>query len=124
MQEITLATLPWAHVPRISLRIVPSGRVPQDPAELLASATMTGILRELEGSSDIVLIDVPPFLPVTDALAVASVVDGVILVLGPKSLTQPSLISAQQKFDNVDARLLGAVLNRPEPFISETDYSY
>ena len=80
MQEITLATLPWAHVPRISLRIGAERPRPANPAELLASATMTGILRELEGSSDIVLIDVPPFLPVTDALAVASVVDGVILV--------------------------------------------
>jgi capsular exopolysaccharide synthesis family protein len=124
LQEITLATLPWAHVPRIRLRILPSGPILQDPAELLASEKMTNILRELEETSDIVLIDVPPFLPVTDALAVASVADGVILVLGPKGLTQSSLLSARQQLDKVEALMLGTVLNRPEPFISETDYSY
>ena len=124
LQEITLATLPWAHVPRIRLRILPSGPILQDPAELLASERMTKILRELEETSDIVLIDVPPFLPVTDALAVASVADGVILVLGPKGLTESSLISARQQLDKVETLMLGTVLNRPEPFISETDYSY
>ena len=54
-----------------SLSLLPSGRVPADPAELLSSPTMVAVLDELEETSDFVLIDAPPILPVTDAALVA-----------------------------------------------------
>jgi non-specific protein-tyrosine kinase len=96
-----------------SLRILPSGRVPADPAELLSSATMTDVLRELEETSDFVLIDVPPILPITDALVVAGMADAVIFVIGPNSCTRASVSSARQQLDRVGARILGGVLNGP-----------
>lgn len=115
LQGITLATLPWSHVSRIGLRILPSGRVPEDPPELLTSDRMSGVLRELEEISDIVLIDTPPLLPVSDALVVASVADAVILVIGPESFDRSSLISARQQLDLVVSHTLGGVLNNLAP---------
>lgn len=109
--------LPWSPGSRVidpagfGLKILPSGRVPQDPAELLASETMSRILRDLEEMSDVVLIDVPPIMLVTDALVVAPSAQGVLLVIGPRGVVRSSVVSARQQLDKVGARLLGAVLN-------------
>jgi capsular exopolysaccharide synthesis family protein len=99
--------------PSIAMRMLSSGRVPGDPAELLSSAAMANVLNELEVMSDFVLIDVPPILPVTDALVVARLADAVLLVIGPNSSTRATVTSARQQLDRVDARILGCVLNGP-----------
>ena len=121
VQEITLATLPWAHVSRVGLRILPSGHVPQDPAELLTSERMNKVLRELEETSDIVLIDVPPILSATDALTIAAVADAVLLVVGPRSFDRSSLTNVRQQLDRVGGNLLGVVLNDPDPSMERAD---
>jgi protein-tyrosine kinase len=95
------------------MRMLSSGRVPGDPAELLSSAAMANVLNDLEVMSDFVLIDVPPILPVTDALVVARLADAVLLVIGPNSSTRATVTSARQQLDRVDARILGCVLNGP-----------
>jgi Mrp family chromosome partitioning ATPase len=107
-----------------SLRLLSSGNVEEDPGELLTSTTMAGVLAELEKLSDIVLIDVPPVLPITDALVVAEVTKHVLLVIGPESSTRPAIASARQQLDRVGARILGGVLNGPDPSMSRTSYSY
>ena len=98
----------------ITLRILPSGPVPADPAELLSSPTMAKVLRDLEETSDIVLIDVPPILQVTDAPVVAAMAKSVLLVIGPNSSTRSTVLSARQQLDRVGARVLGGVLNGPD----------
>jgi Mrp family chromosome partitioning ATPase len=85
---------------------------------------MAGVLAELEKLSDIVLIDVPPVLPITDALVVAEVTKHVLLVIGPEASTRPAITSARQQLDRVGARILGGVLNGPDPSMSRTSYSY
>jgi tyrosine-protein kinase len=107
-----------------TVRLLPSGRVPEDPTELIASGSMATVVEELERTSDVVLIDVPPILPVTDALVVASVTKNVLLVLGPKANTRPTIVSARQQLDHVGARILGGVLNGPDPSMTKTYYSY
>ena len=125
VKMITLPTPAALDLSTVSLAILPSGRVPEDPAELLTSETMKRVLSELERTSDIVLIDVPPALPVTDALIVASVADGVLLVIGPKGDTRSSVMSARQQLDKVGARVLGGVLNGPDASsMSSYTYSY
>jgi capsular exopolysaccharide synthesis family protein len=98
-----------AHVQ--NLRVLPSGGAVDNPAELLASGTMTKVLEALEGEADLVVVDVPPLLPVSDAVSLAPQVDGVLLVVGPKSTTSISLASCRKQVDNVGARFLGVVLN-------------
>jgi len=113
--EVNKALRPFSSAlsPSIAMRMLPSGRVPADPAELLSSAAMTKVLNELEVMSDFVLIDVPPILPITDALVVARLADAVLLVIGPNSSTRASVTSARQQLDRVGARILGCVLNGP-----------
>ena len=124
LQEVTLATSPWIELSTVRLRILPSGGVPEDPAELLASDRMETLMRKLAETSDIVLIDTPPVLPVTDALVVARVADAALLVVGPRSSTGSVMMSARQQLGNVGARVLGVVLNGPDPSIAQTYYSY
>lgn len=117
-------TLPTRGFDSASLRLLPSGRVPEDPTELITSETMSKVIRDLEEVSDIVLIDLPPVLPVTDALVVAAVTKYVLLVIGPKADTRPAITSARQQLNRVGARVLGGVLNGPDPALSQGYYSY
>ena len=105
-----------------ALRILTSGRLVEDPSDLLGSPRMTAMIHQLEEESDVVLIDSPPILPVTDALVLASIVDSVLLVLGPTSMTRSVVASARQALDRVDGRLLGVVLSRAE--IQQIDHGY
>jgi Mrp family chromosome partitioning ATPase len=113
VQEVTLPSAAPMELSTVSLRLVSSGPVPEDPAELLGSAAMAKVIGDLERVSDIVLIDVPPVLPVTDAPVVAAVAKNVLLVIGPNSATRESVVSARQQLDRVGARILGGVLNGP-----------
>jgi len=113
VQEVTLPSSAPMDLSTVSLRLVSSGPVPEDPAELLGSATMAMVIEELERVSDIVLIDAPPVTPVTDAPVVAAVTKNVLLVIGPNSATRASVLSARQQLERVGARILGGVLNGP-----------
>jgi Mrp family chromosome partitioning ATPase len=97
----------------VSIRLVSSGPVPSDPAELLGSPAMAKVIEALEDVSDFVLIDVPPILPVTDAPVVAAMAKNVLLVIGPNSATRASVASARQQLERVGVRILGGVLNGP-----------
>ena len=66
-------------VPNLSLLF--SGTLPPNPSELLGSKRMHQLLDHLHQSNDVVIIDAPPLLPVTDALVLAPMTDGVMLVI-------------------------------------------
>jgi capsular exopolysaccharide synthesis family protein len=123
LQTVTLPTRGF-DTDSASLRLLPSGRVPEDPTELITSEKMSKVIRDLEAVSDIVLIDLPPVLPITDALVVAAVTKHVLLVIGPKADTRPVITSARQQLDRVGARILGGVLNGPHPSLGQSYYSY
>jgi capsular exopolysaccharide synthesis family protein len=107
-----------------NLTILPSGKSTQDPSELLSSDAMLSVLQELKEESDFVLVDAPPVLPVTDATILARVVDGVLFVIGPQSLTQGTVTSARQQLDKVGANVLGVVLNGTAVGVQESYYTY
>lgn len=123
LQSVTLPTRGF-DTGSATLRLLPSGRVPEDPTELIASGNLGKVIQALEEMSDIVLIDLPPILPVTDALVVAAVTKHVLLVIGPKANTRPTLTLARQQLDRAGGRILGAVLNGPDPSMSQAYYSY
>jgi capsular exopolysaccharide synthesis family protein len=114
VQAVTLPSSPPMDLSTVSIRLVSSGPVPGDPAELLGSPAMRKVLEALEDVSDIVLIDVPPILPVTDAPVVAAMAKNVLLVIGPNSATRASVASARQQLERVGVRILGGVLNGPD----------
>jgi len=123
VQEVTLPPRGF-DVPAAGLRFLPSGKVPEDPTELITSETVGRVIEALEGMSDIVLIDLPPVLPVTDALVVAAVTRNVLLVIGPKANTRPVIVSTRQQLDRVGARVIGGVLNAPDFPVTQASYSY
>lgn len=98
-----------------NLKMLPSGPVPGNPAELLGSEAMGDLLTYLKNTCDFVLIDAAPVLPVADAVILASRVDAVLLVVDANRSATGSLHNARQELDKVNAPVIGAVLNNFEP---------
>lgn len=94
-----------------SLHLLPSGPLPPNPAELLASRRMTEIIKSLAEQSDIVLFDAPPIIAVTDAALLSSKVDAVLLVINAGGTKREHAQSAKTLLEKVNARLVGVVLN-------------
>ncbi len=93
------------------LRVLTSGPIPPNPAELVGSQRSRDILEALRGRADVVLIDSPPVLPVTDALVLSSAADATILVALTARTRQRSVRRAVEALHQVGAPLAGAVLN-------------
>lgn len=89
--------------------VLTSGPLPPNPSELLASNHMAAMLRDLRNRYDVVLIDSPPLLPVTDAAAVVPATDGAILICRYKRTTRPQVDTAVAALRSVLAPLLGTV---------------
>ncbi len=92
------------------LFVLPSGPIPPNPAELLGSNRMSNLLAELEEQFDMVLVDTPPVLAVTDAAVVASKVGGVVLVVRSGLVARQQAKRAKDALVAVKAKVLGAVL--------------
>ena len=97
-------------IPNLSL--IPSGRIPPNPAELLASRRMQEFLNAVGERYDMVLLDSPPVLAVTDACALVSNVDGVLLVVGSGMTPQVAVRRAKEQVEAAHGRILGVIVNR------------
>jgi protein-tyrosine kinase len=93
------------------LRVLTSGPQPPNPAELLGSQRMRDLLSELEEEADLVIVDMPPVLAVTDSSLVAGAASGVLLVLRANVTTFAAAQKAVDQLRSVHARILGIVLN-------------
>jgi capsular exopolysaccharide synthesis family protein len=94
------------------LRVLTSGPIPPNPAELLNSGQMTNLIAELRGMADVVLFDTPPCLPVTDAQVLAAKVEGVLLVAEMGEAKKAEVKHARELFDRAHARMVGLVFNK------------
>lgn len=97
------------------LRVVTSGMLPSNPADLLVSQLFETMMESLRRESDYVLIDTPPIVPVTDAAVLASRVDGVLLVLRAGKTKREMAQRAKELLVQVNARILGVVLTNAKP---------
>jgi Mrp family chromosome partitioning ATPase len=91
------------------LEVLPAGPIPGDAAELLDSKAMTDLLRELRGRADVVLVDVPPMLPVTDAMVLGTKVDAVVAVARARLASRPHLVAFGRALEACAAPRLGFV---------------
>jgi capsular exopolysaccharide synthesis family protein len=98
-----------------NLRVMASGPVPARPTELLQSDRMGELLADLRDISDFVIIDTSPILPVADALVIAALVDGVLMVADASITTRSAITHTRELLDQVDAPLVGAVFNDYDP---------
>ncbi|MFE5672276.1 polysaccharide biosynthesis tyrosine autokinase [Agromyces sp. NPDC056523] len=92
------------------LYVLPSGRIPPNPSELLGSASMERLLNTLTSQFDYVLIDAPPLLLVTDAAVVSKLTSGAILIAASGSTRKPQLAAAVRSLEAIGSRLLGVVV--------------
>ena len=93
------------------LHVVCAGELPPNPSELLGSKTMLEIMNLVLDKSDLVLIDTPPILSVTDAMVLAPLVDGVLLVIKPGVTKFSMLQSTLEQLRYVGAKVIGVVIN-------------
>ncbi len=94
-----------------NLHMIESGPIPPNPSELLSQPQMDEFLRQVRQRYDIVLIDAPPVLPVTDAAILASKTDGVILVYQVGKVGRLALKRAKIQLEGAKAKVWGVVLN-------------
>ena len=106
------------------LDILPSGKIPPNPSELLGSKAMENLLNELEEEYDIIIIDTPPVQAVTDSQILSTKVDGVILVVRAERTKKDSVKLAKAALEKVNAHILGVVLNGEERTRSKYYYYY
>jgi capsular exopolysaccharide synthesis family protein len=108
-----------------NLSLITSGALPPDPPELVGSARMRALLEKLGETFDVIVLDTPPVLPVADSAILASLSDGVLLVVRAGQTDRRAAQLAVQQLQDVDARILGAVLNDPNEQVPIYDqYGY
>jgi non-specific protein-tyrosine kinase len=93
-----------------ALDVLPSGLLPPNPSELLGSNRMVDLVSQLRATYDVVLIDTPPLLPVTDAAVLAPRADGVLLLVRHGSTAVQDVLAAKDALHAVSGRILGSVL--------------
>ncbi|WP_324650015.1 polysaccharide biosynthesis tyrosine autokinase [Georgenia sp. H159] len=118
--EVADAVQPWRDT---RLDILASGSIPPNPSELLGSDAMSRLLAELAAAYDVIILDSPPLLPVTDAAILSRMADGTLVVAGADRLHKQQLRASLDALETVDAHVLGVVLNKAQR--KERDrYSY
>ena len=95
-----------------NLRVLTTGPLPPNPAELLGSQRMRSVLEQLEAGFDLVIFDSPPLQAVTDSAILSSFLGGTLLVIDARRSRRRVVHQARESLDRAGARVLGAVLNR------------
>lgn len=114
--------LPLQQTQVENLQVLTSGPVPPNPAEILSSQRMGELLAMLRSQAEYVLIDTPPIIAVTDAGVLASRVDGVLLVINAGKTKRELAVKARDMLRQVNANILGVVLNNAQ--VDKSAYAY
>jgi capsular exopolysaccharide synthesis family protein len=105
-----------------TLSFLASGTHAPSPADLLTMHTMKGFLQGLRGFYDWIVLDTPPVGPVAEALILAPLTDGVVVVVGAEMVPQNAVRHTLQRIADTGARVLGVVLNRAQ--VEKHSYYY
>ncbi|KLU40128.1 MAG: CpsD/CapB family tyrosine-protein kinase [Limnochordia bacterium] len=106
-----------------NLSVIPSGPVPPNPVELLGSQAMRNVLNAVREEFDMVVVDAPPIVAVTDAAVLCPLVDGVLLTVAAGEVPRELAQHARSLLENANANVLGVVLNRINPS-AQKNYQY
>jgi Mrp family chromosome partitioning ATPase len=103
---------------------ITTGRLPPNPAELVGSERMSAILEKIKRHVDLVVLDTPPLMAVTDAAVLAPRVDGVLLVIKPGATRLSACRHSVEQLRRAGANILGVVLNDVNMRSARYRYSY
>jgi Mrp family chromosome partitioning ATPase len=102
----------WAHGADASLRlyVLPSGPIPPNPGEIVASKRFAAIIDALEAEADLVIVDSPAMLAVGDTSVIASCVDGLVFLVDMKNVKKPQLMTAAEQLRRLPVKMLGTIV--------------
>lgn len=106
-----------------NLYVLTSGILPPNPAEMLSSSTFKSFIENLRQSFDVIILDTPPVIAVTDAQVLSTISDGVILVVSSGQADKEAAKRAKELLESVRANIIGVVLNKVE-INSRNKYGY
>lgn len=106
-----------------NLYLMPSGPIPTDPSGLIGSYRMDRLIAEVSKKFDVVLLDSPPVLGVSDASLLVSKADATLLVLQPRKMPLKALQRARVLIQNAGGQLMGLVMNNVD-ISGDTQYQY
>ncbi|MGH9077301.1 MAG: polysaccharide biosynthesis tyrosine autokinase [Acidimicrobiales bacterium] len=123
--EASLRECLWSVAGEPNLRVMPSGPIPPNPAEILSLDRIRNVVDTVARSADIVLIDCPPVLPVTDALLISRLCDTMLVVAAAVSTRKGDLSRTYELLAQVNAPLRGTIVNRvPHRGAYAPEYGY
>jgi capsular exopolysaccharide synthesis family protein len=106
------------------LNLLPSGPVPPNPAELIGSTQMAELLKILQSKFTHVVVDSPPIASFTDGVLIASMVDGVILVVHSGKSSRQVVRRSRHLLQDIGAKIFGVVLNNVNLRSQDNSYYY
>ena len=95
----------------VNLKVITSGKMPSNPAEILSSQRLDELIRDLKSKFDFILFDSPPVASVADALILADKVDASIQVVRSGKALVPLVLRAKEQLAQTKARIIGIILN-------------
>ncbi|MBE5819565.1 MAG: CpsD/CapB family tyrosine-protein kinase [Clostridiales bacterium] len=107
-----------------NLYVIPSGNVPPNPSELLASEATTNMLERLKEVFDIIILDGTPSLLVTDAVILSREADSTIIVTAHKATKKDGLQKVKKAIENVGGKIAGVVINKIPVNIEKYESTY
>ncbi|UVI31603.1 CpsD/CapB family tyrosine-protein kinase [Paenibacillus spongiae] len=107
-----------------NLSVITGGPIPPNPSEMLGSFKMQSLIDELRTEYDMILIDTPPVLAVTDGIVISVLCDGVIMVVDAGKVDKERVKKAKSSLEHANARILGAVLNKMNKKDRKTAINY
>jgi succinoglycan biosynthesis transport protein ExoP len=106
------------------LHLLPAGRIPPNPAELLASGRVSAILEQAGSIFDFVVVDGPPVLGLADAPLLSFHCEGTVMVIESGGIRRGAALNAVKRLRSADARIMGGVLTKFSATKSGYGYGY
>ena len=107
-----------------NLTVILAGKASRNPAELLSSKKMQGLIASLKNKFDYIFIDSPPVMPLTDASILGSITDGVILVIQAGRTQRGVVKNAENRLHQARAKTLGCIMTNIESHLPQYLYRY
>lgn len=107
-----------------NLRVLPSGPIPANPVEFLESSNMKLIVERLKREAELVVFDSPPINTVGDGIALASLLDTCVVVIGAKQVEQQEASWMKHMLSSTQASITGVILNRSRQVMRNEYYYY
>ena len=113
-----------AHCYNKNLSIITAGKVPPNPAEMLASRAMTAFLKEMKEYFDYIVLDTPPVQAVADAQILSTKVDGTLVVVKSGVTKKDEVQNTVNSLKKVNANIIGTVLHAVDNTRNKYQYYY